>query len=333
VGFQTREETFTYSQFPARWAPSILTLVLALTGLAVGHAAVVTHKTLPGVAAAVVVLILVAIVARYLARAGVLDFPLSRSTSTNVVATRSNRLPSLWLVAHVDSKSQTIPMLLRIAAVGLFTLSLAMILVAGAAMTVVHADHVQHALADAAHLASVVLMASALPLVLCFIGNRSNGALDNATGVAAVLLAARDSSSENFGVIITSAEELGLAGAHAFARANRDQATAVNCDTIDDNGRFLLMRSKAPSSYVQEAVARAADRAGIPTGGFRRMLPGVLADNVAFSAAGWDSFTIARGNLRTLSRVHTSGDRADSIDGTGIAQAALLIAAIVEELS
>jgi hypothetical protein len=63
------------------------------------------------------------------------------------------------------------------------------------------------------------------------------------------------------------------------------------------------------------------------------MLPGVLADNVAFSAAGWDSVTISRGNLRTLSRVHTSGDRADSITGTGIAQAALLIAAIVEELS
>ena len=292
-----------------------------------------THETLPSVVFAIVDVIVVALVARYLARSGVLDFPLSRSVSTNLVATRSSRLPSLWLVAHIDSKSQTIPMLVRIAAVALFATSLAVILVAGAAMTVVHAEEMQHTLAKAAHLASVALIAGALPLVFCFVGNRSKGALDNATGVAAVLLAARDSSSENFGVIITSAEELGLAGAYAFARANRDQATAINCDTVDDNGRILLMRSKAPSSYVQEAVNRAAARAGIPTGGFRRMLPGVLADNVAFSAAGWDSFTVARGNLRTLSRVHTSGDRADSIDGTGIAQAALLIAAIVEELS
>jgi hypothetical protein len=308
-------------------------VVLAATGLAVGHAAVVTHNTLPSVVFAIVDLIVVAIVARYLTNAGVLDFPLSRSASANLVATRGNRLPSLWLVAHIDSKSQTIPMLVRIAAVALFTVSLAIVLIAGAAMTVVQADNVQHTLAGAAHVSSIVLIASALPLIFCFIGNRSNGALDNATGVAAVLLAARDSSSENFGVIITSAEELGLAGAHAFARANRDQGTAINCDTVDDNGRFLLMRSKAPSAYVHEAVMRAADRAGIPAGGFRRMLPGVLADNVAFSAAGWDSFTVARGNLRTLSRVHTSGDRADSISGTGIAQAALLIAAIVEELS
>ena len=292
-----------------------------------------THETLPSVVFAIVDVIVVALVARYLARSGVLDFPVSRSASTNLVATRSSRLPSLWLVAHIDSKSQTIPMLVRIAAVALFATSLAVILIAGAAMTVVHADEMQHTLAKAAHLSSVALIAGALPLVFCFVGNRSKGALDNATGVAAVLLAARDSSSENFGVLITSAEELGLAGAYAFARANRDQATAINCDTVDDNGRFLLMRSKAPSSYVQEATARAADRAGIPTGGFRRMLPGVLADNVAFSAAGWDSFTVARGNLRTLFRVHTSGDRADSIDGTGIAQAALLIAAIVEELS
>lgn len=63
------------------------------------------------------------------------------------------------------------------------------------------------------------------------------------------------------------------------------------------------------------------------------MLPGVLADNIAFSDAGWDSITISRGNLGTLARVHTSRDRADHIDGTGIAQASLLIAAIVEELT
>jgi hypothetical protein len=62
------------------------------------------------------------------------------------------------------------------------------------------------------------------------------------------------------------------------------------------------------------------------------MLPGVLADNIAFSRAGWDSFTISRGNLRTLARVHTSRDSAGSIEGRGVDQAALLIAAIVEEL-
>jgi hypothetical protein len=288
---------------------------------------------LRSVVIAIVVLVITAIAARYLSRAGVLDFPLSRSASTNLVATRGPRFPSVWLVAHIDSKSQTIPMLLRIAAVALFALSLAVILIAGIALSFVRADHIVHTLADVAHYGSVVLIAGALPLVLCFIGNRSKGALDNATGVAAVLLAARDSSSQNFGVIITSAEELGLAGAHAFARANRDEAVAINCDTVDDTGSFLLMRSKTPSPFLRDAVTRATGRSGIAAGNFRRMLPGVLADNVAFSAAGWDSFTISRGNLSTLSRVHTSGDRADSITGTGIAQAALLIAAIVEELS
>ena len=223
-------------------------------------------------------------------------------------------------------------MLLRIAAVGLFTLSLAAILLVGAAMPVAGGEGAVHALASIAHSASLGLMVSAVPLALCFIGNRSNGALDNATGVAAVLLAARDSSSTSFGVIITSAEELGLAGAHAFARAHPGNATAINCDTVDDAGGFLFMRSKAPSPSLEQAVARGASRSGVGSVRFRRMLPGVLADNVALGAAGWDSFTISRGNLRTLSRVHTSGDRADSIGGTGIAQAALLIAAIVEEL-
>jgi hypothetical protein len=292
---------------------------------------VVTHETSASFAIAVVVLAAAAIAGRYLSRAGVLDFPLSRSESSNLIATRGT--PALWIVAHLDSKSQTIPMLVRITAVALFALSLAAILIAGGVMAVPGTGGGEHVLERIAHIASMLLMASSIPLILCFTGNRSNGALDNATGVAAVLLAARHSAREGVGVIITSAEELGLAGANAFARTNPEKGIAINCDTLDDAGRFLLMRSKAPSVRLEQSVVRAASRTGLPAGRFARMLPGVLADNVAFSAAGWDSFTISRGNLRTLFRVHTSGDRADSIAGTGIAQAALLIAAIVEELS
>ena len=62
------------------------------------------------------------------------------------------------------------------------------------------------------------------------------------------------------------------------------------------------------------------------------MIPGILADNVAFTDAGWESFTISRGNIGTLGLVHTSRDVPDRIKGTGIAKAADLIAAIVQEL-
>ena len=63
------------------------------------------------------------------------------------------------------------------------------------------------------------------------------------------------------------------------------------------------------------------------------MIPGILADNVAFTAKGWESFTLSRGNIGTLGYVHTARDTSDRLKGTGIAQASSLIAAIVEELA
>jgi hypothetical protein len=63
------------------------------------------------------------------------------------------------------------------------------------------------------------------------------------------------------------------------------------------------------------------------------MIPGVLADSIAFSHAGWDSVTLSRGNLATLARVHTTNDTRERLNGTGIAKAARLLAATVEELS
>ena len=63
------------------------------------------------------------------------------------------------------------------------------------------------------------------------------------------------------------------------------------------------------------------------------MIPGLLADNLAFANAGWDAITLSRGNIGTLARVHTSGDNLERMTGTGIANAARLLAATVEELS
>jgi hypothetical protein len=329
AGFKVREERFDFSEFPSRWAPALLSLVIGAAVMSVGHAAVVTHEPVVPMLIAVIVFAVVWLFAKYLTVRGVIDFPLSRSSSTNLVATPTPHDPAVWLVAHLDSKSQTIPMLVRIAAVTVFAVAAFTVMIAAAVVAIAGHDSpfVLHPAAAVAHHASLVLMISSLPLVFCFIGNRSRGALDNATGVAAVLLAAQKFDGRNIGVLLTSAEELGLAGARAFVRAHPQRSVAINCDTVDDVGNFLCMRSRRPSPVLERAVRSASGN------GTRAMLPGVLADNIAFSDAGWDSFTISRGNLGTLARVHTSRDRADHIDGTGIAQASLLIAAIVEELT
>lgn len=261
----------------------------------------------------------------------------------------------MWLVAHIDSKSQTIPMAVRIGSAVSFAVMSAGVMVTVivlAALTLpVHASGIDAALfARVATILSYIAVVAAIPIIFCFVGERSQGALDNATGVASVILAIdKLSAAVDIGVLITSAEELGLAGARHFAATRGETALAINCDTIDDAGKFVCMASGAKSRRLDEAIDRAASRLQVETVGVERlatrgtarrpilrlrgMLPGILADNIAFTDAGWESFTLSRGNIATLGYVHTSRDVPDRVKGTGIAKAASLIAAIVEELA
>jgi hypothetical protein len=251
----------------------------------------------------------------------------------------------VWLVAHLDSKSQSIPMLARIVSVSAVGVFFALTVGSVVAMLVVDStgggEALSHRLAHSVEVHSILAMVAAVPLFFCVTTNRSPGALDNASGVASVILATEHLRARPVGVLISSAEELGLAGARAFAESRKPGATVINCDTIDDHGRFICMASGRRSPTLDQAIDSACRKSGIETrrprsaafARLRRMLPGVLADNVAFTRAGWEAFTLSRGNLRTLARVHTSRDHAGHVTGIAIAQAAALIAAIVEELT
>ena len=278
---------------------------------------------------------------KWVLRSGLTKLPGGRITSANLIGTPRGSVqpPQIWLVAHLDSKSQTIPMIVRMIAVGLSVLFFAvtiglLLIVVGldiAGISAPKGPHESNAM-GVALIASFLGAVSTLPLVFCFINNKSNGAADNATGVATIALALEQiRDREKIGVIVTSGEELGLAGAHAFATQMPLKGIALNCDTIDDRGRFLCMASGSFPSNLSKALDRAATRTGSEITK-KPMLLGILADNIAFTRAGWDSFTLSRGNLGTLARVHTSRDRAEEIDGTGIAMAARLLAATAEEL-
>lgn len=318
MGFTVQEERFNFSRFPAEVAPSVLSGFLAFAALGAGHIAFRENDWKSALLVAIGGLIASSLIGRWLLQVGIFQLPSMRTTATNLVATRSES-PSVWLVAHIDSKSQTIPMLVRVMAVvlsSIFYLLLFAALIGGANA--------------AALIASLFAALSLLPLILCFIGNKSNGALDNASGLSAVLIAAKR-TPENVGVVITSGEELGLAGARAFVALRSGGGVALNCDTIDDSGKFMVIHSGSADRSLS-AIFAGASRLGIPVKN-RRMIPGILADHIAFSQAGWDSCTLVKGNLGTLRAVHTSGDRNTSIDGTGIALAADILVAAVEEMS
>jgi len=334
AGFSISEEPFSFSSFPAQFVPPAVGVIAAGSALLAAHL-VTSHRIYQAAIWLIVVALFVWAGSRVLLARGVGRMSALRRSTANLVATRGSS--TLWLVAHLDSKSQTVPMLFRIAGVAGVVLAVATMVmatsVASVAQIFTSSQLVFTLLDPVVRGSTIVCVVSAIPLALCWIGDRSAGALDNASGVATVLLAAESDTRLPLNVLITSAEELGLAGARAFA-ARRLPGLAINCDTIDDEGSFLVMSSERASRSprrMEHALQSAADKLGIRLRS-RGMLPGVLTDSIALTDCRWEAVTVSRGNLATLGRVHTSRDTPDQITGTGIALASRLLAATIEEL-
>jgi putative aminopeptidase FrvX len=171
-----------------------------------------------------------------------------------------------------------------------------------------------------------------MPLMLSVVGARNHGTLDNASGVAAVLEAVELlPASLSFGVLITDAEELALAGARAWARSRRP-GIALNCDSVDDDGPLVVMYSRSAPARIIARISEAASANGERLR-VLRLIPGILTDSVALAAAGWDTLTLSRGTIRTLQRIHTRRDTLANMRGTGISGAARVLARAAIELA
>lgn len=328
LGFAVREEPFAYSALPGRWGTPIVGLTLMGALAAAGH--VGWRWQAPELALLVLLLALgvVAALGAWLTRRGVLDLPLLRRQAVNLVATRPGApVPRVWLVAHLDSKSQPVPMALRVTGIVGTALALAVAL----AVAVAQWAGVAGAAAwwPAVTAFGVVL---ALPVALTTVGARSDGALDNASGVATVLAAAAALPPDvHVGVLVPSAEELGLAGARAWARgwraAGHAPGVALNVDGVDDHGALTAMWSGGRTPALAALLAAVAAASGEPVR-VRRLVPGILTDGVALADAGWAAVTVSRGTWATLARIHTPADGLHRLDGRGIAGAAALVAAV-----
>jgi uncharacterized membrane protein YphA (DoxX/SURF4 family) len=233
----------------------------------------------------------------------------SRVEGTNLIAHRpSDRptvRPSVWLVAHYDSKGQPISMAIRLTGFALLLIGLMALLVA-------------------------VVPAVAL-LVIAFaivsqnrVNDNSAGALDNATALVAIFMALdqlpRDAA---VGVIFPDAEEFGLVGARALANerpALFADASVINLDGLDDMGRPTVFVHRA--GPVGDAVTEALKARRW------RWLP-VIVDGLALAQVARECVTILKGNWRTMMIVHR---RADTVARVRLDGAALVAAGLARVL-
>jgi hypothetical protein len=239
-----------------------------------------------------------------------------RAKSVNLVATRG--AGTTWLVAHLDSKSQPVPILVRVSGV----IGLIVSVVAGLIVSLL-----QWRGADVTALwpwigGTGILFA--LPVSASVVQARSPGALDDASGVGTVLMVAQSLPPHvPLGVVLTSAEELGLAGARAWVQG-RAPAAAINVDGVDDRGAIrLTWTRRAPRDLIERLTKSGSrERIAVRAG---RLLPGALLDGVALADAGWDVVTVSRGTLATVARIHLPADSLAHLEGNGMVLAASII--------
>lgn len=209
-------------------------------------------------------------------------------------------LPLLILMAHYDSKSQNLPLQVRVACFSLASLgALACALLSPLGL-------LRPALLPLARAAGAATLLAGLPLLTLRVGNASPGASDNASGaglvlhLAEVLAGVCAQQPELLGrlrveCLFTSAEELGLLGALAFiqgrSRSLRRQAQGaglqvLNFDGVGVQGELYLMGSSAGGD-LERALRAGAGRLK------RFRLPGALYDHLPFAALGLEAETLA----------------------------------------
>jgi Zn-dependent M28 family amino/carboxypeptidase len=133
-------------------------------------------------------------------------------------------------------------------------------------------------------------------------------------------------------VLITSGEELGLAGARVWAAGASTEFRILNCDTIDDEGDWRCMYSTTNPDVITGRTKGVAYRLGLRLR-VTRLIPGILADNIPFADRGIGAVTLSRGNLSTLARIHTRRDTSKALTGKGAADASALLSALAKELA
>ncbi len=325
LGFACRDEPFEYSPFPGMYGTPAVGAMLTVT-LASSAAAALEHwgRMTPALLLAGGFASAGVLAARMLGE-GVLRNRWLRTGGVNLMATRGGDNPRVLLVAHLDTKSQPVPSVVRIAAV--IALAISMMGAGALALMLTLAG-----VAPRSAWWGVVMLGVPAGVVLtaCVTGRASPGALDNASGVAAVLSAAAMLPADGcWGVLLTSAEELGMAGARAWA-ARHPRSRVLNCDGVDDGGSVYVLHNGGEIDELVQVIAKASAGERLIV---RRMPLGLLTDSSAFASAGWPAVTVSRGSYGSLARVHTRGDTLEAMDGRGIDPVAHILARAAEALA
>jgi hypothetical protein len=270
--------------------------------------------------------------------------------ATNIIASAPDNankddIPHLYLMAHYDSKSQSLPLPVRMAfyaltILGGFSVTIMLIL----SLLLPEFDSLIPYFGWGSLLFGI-------PLIYMGIGNDSPGAVDNASGVGLILhlaelLAAEEDLLHRLRVtfLFTAAEEEGLMGAQAYVAMNeptlrrqiqKGGVYILNFDGVGAQGKLLLDEISQKQKLAQRDSlgdwARGVSfELNIPIGRFPPV--GALMDHVPFAHHGFDAISLATSGQAVWS-VHTRGDTVEKLNTKGFEQAGRVALKLIEKMA
>ncbi|MGK7311679.1 MAG: M28 family peptidase [Candidatus Longimicrobiales bacterium M2_2A_002] len=207
LGYDVRTLPFSFSTLPGRYGLPLAGAILLATAagagglLSAGRSGAAVGALAGGLTLAVLPLLLLDPAIRRL--------PWGRVETANLLFTRAT--PRWLVMAHRDTKSQRAPTLIR--TVALAAALMGWVALAAIALAGLPGDGPVPG-AGWVWGSATVLAGGAVVLLLSRAANRSPGALDNGSGLAA-LLAVAGRAPADVAFLVTDGEELGLAGARA----------------------------------------------------------------------------------------------------------------------
>jgi hypothetical protein len=330
-GYQIRDFPFTFSTWPGRFGVSVAGILFVVGTLG---AAMLMNMRHAGVALAVLLTVLLLTGAlAVLTPLMTQMLPVGRVSTANLYAVKPGSRPRFIVMAHLDSKSQSIPLSFRGPAIIVAIISWVAFVIF-AILGVLDPIWIMRWLTT---LIGVLCYIAGVLLVFCYVENRSPGALDNASGLTTLIgVAEGDRDRDDVAYLITDAEELGLVGSRAIARQLDPVIGVINIDGIDDDGGFyVLERFGIPPRHIAPhlaaAIMTAAEEMAEPAQ--RRNVPfGLLLDHIPLARVRLPAVTLMRGTMRSLLRVHLATDSTAALNGAGIDTAITLVRRSLEIL-
>ena len=331
LGYEIEDDPFTFSTWPGRFAVSLAGAIFAIGS--VGAAALLNMRY-PGVSLVVLLVTLLLVAGVAVLTAPLTNMlPFGKITANNMMAKRPGAVPRYIFMAHLDSKSQPMPLAFRGPAI-IFAILSWVLFVIFALLGLLDPVWIRTEITTAL---GVISFIAGVLLIFCWVENRSPGALDNASGLATILaIAESERERDDVAFIITDAEELGLVGARSIARSLNPVFGVINVDGVDDSGPiYVLEKFGIPPRHIAPhlvaAILSAAEAAKLPAQ--RRNVPfGLLLDHLPIARADLPAVTVMRGSFRSLRRVHRPADNMDKMNGSGIEVVVGVLRAALEQL-